>query len=297
MSADHSQELSPAHIPVMVKEVLELLITDQNGIYLDGTIGLGGHATHILDILLNSGRLLGLDRDEKALAICSRKLSGSSAFSLHHTSYDTFQNTLNQEGLGSVNGILLDLGLSSYQLDTPSRGFSFQSDGHLDMRFDQTSGQTAAQIINRSSAEELANIFYNYSEERLSKRIAKAVKNMDSLEMIADLKEAVRRSTPPNKRQKSLARIFQALRIVVNKELDHLQNFLDSFIEYLTPGGRIVIISYHSLEDRMVKHSFKALQNDNLLSILTKKPLPPSQEEQLNNKRSRSAKLRAGEKI
>ena len=297
MSTDQLQERSPFHIPVMVDEVLDLLITDQQGIYLDGTVGLGGHATHILDILSNSARLLGLDRDEKALAICNKRLSGRGAFSCHHTSYDSFPDILKQAGFTAVNGILLDLGLSSYQLDTSTRGFSFQNDGKLDMRFDFSSGQTAAQIISRSTEKSLADIFYNFGEERLSRRIARSVKSMDAMETIADLNEAVRRSTPPQQRQKSLARIFQALRIAVNNELDLLKNFLDLFINYLNPGGRIVIMSYHSLEDRIVKHCFKALAQKNELSILTKKPLTPTKAEQTINSRSRSAKLRAGERI
>ncbi len=297
MSTNTLQDNSPVHIPVMVDEVLDLLITDPNGIYLDGTVGLGGHATHILDILSNSGRLLGLDRDEKALAICIKRLSGSGAFSCHHTSYDLFHKILNEEGLPAVNGILLDLGLSSFQLNTPSRGFSFQNEGALDMRFDPSSGQTAAQVIHQTTEKDLADIFYQFGEERHSRRIAKSVKSMDAMKTIADLKEAVRRSTPPQYRQKTLARIFQALRIAVNNELDRLQQFLESFIDFLALGGRIVIISYHSLEDRMVKHTFKKLSKENELSILTKKPLPPTKEEQIENNRSRSAKLRAGERI
>jgi 16S rRNA (cytosine1402-N4)-methyltransferase len=196
-----------------------------------------------------------------------------------------------------VNGLLLDLGLSSYQLDSATRGFSFQSAGKLDMRFDPSAGQTAAQLISNTSENDLADIFYKYGEERLSRRIAKSVKKMKSVETIADLKEALRRSTPPMHRKKSLARIFQALRIAVNDELKHLRNFLDSFIDYLEPGGRIVIISYHSLEDRMVKHAFKALNKENILSVLTKKPLPPTKAEQTTNSRSRSAKLRVAERI
>lgn len=296
MTSEILQETSPYHIPVMVNEVLDLLITDRQGIYLDGTVGLGGHATYILNTLSDSARLFGLDRDEKALAICKERLSGSGAFSCHHLSYDNLPQLLKQEGVTTVNGILLDLGLSSCQLDS-HRGFSFQNSGDLDMRFDSSSGQTAAQLIHQTSADDLADIFYNFGEERLSRRIAKSVKDMNSMESIGDLKEAIRRSTPPNNRQKTLARIFQSLRIAVNGELDRLQHFMDSFIEFLTPGGRIVIISYHSLEDRMVKHSFKSLKKEKLLSVLTKKPLPPTKEEQTKNNRSRSAKLRAGERI
>jgi len=297
MLSNQSQEQPPHHIPVMVNEVMDLLITHPNGIYLDGTVGLGGHAAHILNALSDSARLLGLDRDEKALEICNKRLSNSGAFSCHHTSYDTFPNILKQEGLTTVNGFLLDLGLSSFQLDSPTLGFSFKQSGNLDMRFNPTEGKTAAQLIRYTSESDLADIFYTYGEERLSRRIAKSVKNMAVMESIADLKEAVRRSTPPKHRHKSLARIFQALRIAVNDELVRLQNFLEVFIDYLAPNGRIVILSYHSLEDRMVKHAFKNLAKKNMLSIVTKKPLPPTQKEQTINSRSRSAKLRAAERI
>lgn len=297
MNKNSLQESSPEHIPVMVHEVLELLITDRDGIYLDGTVGLGGHATHILNTLSASGRLIGLDRDEKALAICNERLSHSCAFSCLHTSYDLFPKILQSEKISVVNGILLDLGLSSFQLDSPSRGFAFKTDGDLDMRFDTSAGQTAANLIASTPEKALADILYNYGEERLSRRIARAIKKMDSMNTVADLNEAVRRSTPPNHRRKSLARVFQALRIAVNEELTRLQHFLNSFIDYLAPHGRIVVLSYHSLEDRMVKHSFKDLAKNKLVSIITKKPLPPTQKEQTENNRARSAKLRAAERI
>ncbi|MCH7762557.1 MAG: 16S rRNA (cytosine(1402)-N(4))-methyltransferase RsmH [Candidatus Marinimicrobia bacterium] len=297
MNKNSLQESSPEHIPVMVHEVLELLITDRDGIYLDGTVGLGGHATHILNTLSASGRLIGLDRDEKALAICNERLSHSCAFSCLHASYDLFPKILQSEKISVVNGILLDLGLSSFQLDSPSRGFAFKTDGDLDMRFDTSAGQTAANLIASTPEKALADILYNYGEERLSRRIARAIKKMDSMNTVADLNEAVRRSTPPNHRRKSLARVFQALRIAVNEELTRLQHFLNSFIDYLAPHGRIVVLSYHSLEDRMVKHSFKDLAKNKLVSIITKKPLPPTQKEQTENNRARSAKLRAAERI
>lgn len=297
MNKNSLQESSPEHIPVMVHEVLELLITDRDGIYLDGTVGLGGHATHILNTLSASGRLIGLDRDEKALAICNERLSHSCGFSCLHASYDLFPKILQSEKISVVNGILLDLGLSSFQLDSPSRGFAFKTDGDLDMRFDTSAGQTAANLIASTPEKALADILYNYGEERLSRRIARAIKKMDSMNTVADLNEAVRRSTPPNHRRKSLARVFQALRIAVNEELTRLQHFLNSFIDYLAPHGRIVVLSYHSLEDRMVKHSFKDLAKNKLVSIITKKPLPPTQKEQTENNRARSAKLRAAERI
>lgn len=297
MSLNRQQETSTTHIPVMVEEVLKYLITDIHGIYIDGTVGLGGHATQILNFLSPSGRLLGIDRDEKALEICRKRISDSSVFSSFHASYHQLDKILLQEGITTVNGILLDLGLSSVQLSNPSRGFSFQQSGFLDMRFDLDSGQSAAALIASLRERELADLIYKYGEDRYSRRIAKAIKNMPELKTTDDLNEAVRISTPPQSRQKSLARVYQALRIVVNQELEKLEDFLNLFIDFLAIGGRIVIISYHSLEDRLVKQYFKKLKTENRLNILTKKPLPPSQQECMLNSRSRSAKLRAAERI
>ncbi|MFQ6677249.1 MAG: 16S rRNA (cytosine(1402)-N(4))-methyltransferase RsmH [Fidelibacterota bacterium] len=297
MNKNSTPETKSLHIPVMIHEAMNFLITNRNGIYLDGTVGLGGHAAQILNALSASGRLIGLDRDEKALAICKERLSDSRAFSCLHTSYELFPKILQDEGISVVNGILLDLGLSSFQLDSSSRGFGFKSNGSLDMRFNSSDGQTAAQLIFSKTEKELADILYNYGEERLSRRIARSIKNMDSMNTVSDLKEAIRRSTPPNHRKNSLARVFQALRIAVNDELTRLQKFLENFANYLAPKGRIVILSYHSLEDRIVKHSFKDLSNKNVVSILTKKPLRPTNKEIADNSRARSAKLRAAERI
>ncbi len=291
------QEPNSQHIPVMVQEVLDYLITDPNGIYIDGTIGLGGHAAYILKELSASGRLIGFDRDEKALALCKQRLLCSPAFSCLHTSYDCLPDELRKLDIPKVKGILLDLGLSSFQLDSTSRGFGYNTDGELDMRFDTSTGLTAAEFISSNSESDLANIIFNYGEDRLSRRIARNIKRMNSMKTVVDLKEAIRRCTPPNHRRKSLARVFQALRIAVNDELNRLHHFLNTFVEYLDSGGRIVILSYHSIEDRMVKQSFKSLSKNNLISIITKKPLPPTQNEQMVNRRSRSAKLRAAERI
>jgi len=213
------------------------------------------------------------------------------------SSYHHFPKVLGQSGIPAVNGILLDLGLSSIQLGSDSRGFAFESNGKLDMRFDGHSGETAAELMARSSEKELADIIYQFGEERHSRRIARTIKSLPNLMTVADLKDAVRRSTPPRQRHKSLARVFQAIRIAVNGELDKLNAFLECFTDYLTIGGRVVILSYHSLEDRMVKHTFRALKQSGILKIITKKPLVPSPEEQANNSRSRSAKLRVAERI
>ena len=196
-----------------------------------------------------------------------------------------------------MNGIILDLGLSSHQLDSQRRGFSYRTEGSLDMRFDYAGGNKATDIIENNSIENLTKIFKKYGEERFSYRIARSIKEMKEMRTVNHLREAIRRCTPPKNRDRIFARIFQSLRIIVNNELEILQDFLLKFIDCLSPNGKIVIISYHSLEDRLVKHKYKYLSDKGLLNILTKKPIIPSEIETLNNKRSRSAKLRAAEKV
>ena len=290
------QDGTPVHIPVMVSEVLSYLRILPDGVYLDGTIGLGGHAKHILSTL-HTGRLVGIDRDEEALELCRFHLPASSPVSLFHAAYDEFPSLLSQLGITKVNGILLDLGLSSYQLGSPERGFSFRADGPLDMRFDPSADLTAADLIAESSEQELADILYKYGEERHSRKISRAIKKMPAIRTIGDLNEAVRRATPPAQRHKSLARIYQALRIAVNKELDHLDNFLNIFFDHLAVGGRVVILSFHSMEDRMVKQRFRALKQAGVANVLTKRPITPTDEEIQENSRAKPTKLRALERI
>ena len=286
------------HVPVMSQEVLSSLNISPDGIYLDGTVGLGGHATLILNHLSPKGHLIGTDRDAEALDHCKQRLSGfPTPVSLFHDSYHNFKAILDGLGIDQVNGFLLDLGLSSLQLDSPERGFSYTVDSDLDMRFDSSQDQKASDIINYLPTMELADVIYEFGEERRSRVIARNIEKMRPLKSVSDLIEAIRRSTPPNHRDRSLARVFQAIRIKVNGELDKLESFLSSFVERLSIGGRITIISFHSLEDRMVKHSFKRLAKDGFLSILTKKPLIATAEEMANNHRSKSAKLRAAERI
>ena len=286
------------HVPVMSQEVLSSLNISPDGIYLDGTVGLGGHATLILNHLSPKGHLIGTDRDAEALDHCKQRLSGfPTPVSLFHDSYHNFKAILDGLGIDQVNGFLLDLGLSSLQLDSPERGFSYTVDSGLDMRFDSSQDQKASDIINYLPTMELADVIYEFGEERRSRVIARNIEKMRPLKSVSDLIEAIRRSTPPNHRDRSLARVFQAIRIKVNGELDKLESFLSSFVERLSIGGRITIISFHSLEDRMVKHSFKRLAKDGFLSILTKKPLIATAEEMANNRRSKSAKLRAAERI
>ena len=292
------QDSALTHVPVMSSEVLTYLDIKSNGVYIDGTIGPGGHAIQILNNLGKHGKLIGIDRDEDALKICNKNCSSSSSLlSLFHSSYNKINTILTKEKISSVNGIILDLGLSSNQLNSRSRGFSYRSEGNLDMRFDFTQGKKASDIIKSNNIEKLTKIFKKYGEERFSYRIARSIKEMKDMKTVNHLKEAIRRCTPPKNRDRILARIFQSLRIVVNDELEILQDFLLKFVDYLSPNGKIVIISYHSLEDRLVKHQFKHLSNNGLLKILTKKPIRSSEKEINNNRRSKNAKLRAAEKV
>ena len=292
------QELINVHIPVMSAQVLEYLNLQPGGLYIDGTIGAGGHAAQILSKLSNKGKLIGIDRDAKALEICYERFSAfADQISLHHSSYHNLSKIMGVNGLSKANGILLDLGISSLQINSEDRGFSFQSNALADMRFDQTKGQTAKDLIRKSSEKELADIIYQFGEERKSRRISNSIKKIKNLSTTMDLKEAIRKSTPPHHRNKTHARVFQAIRIAVNDEIDKLKSFLKIFLDYLEIGGRLVVISYHSIEDRIVKHSFRQLNNESKVELLTKKPLTPSTDEIKLNKRSRSAKMRALERV
>jgi len=292
------QDGAKIHVPVMPSEVLSYLNILKDGTYVDGTIGLGGHSSLILPHLSTKGHLIGIDRDAEALEICKKDLSDNqSTLTLFNESYHNLDSILDKLEIENVNGILLDLGLSSFQLDSPNRGFSYKIDTDLDMRFDKSQRINAHQILNELPEEKLADIIFFNGEERRSRSIARSIIKMRPLLKVSDLVESIRRSTPPSKRNKSIARVFQAIRIAVNDELENLDTFLSSFCDRLIKGGRIVIISFHSLEDRKVKHCFKSLKNERKLSILTKKPLIPTQDEILKNKRSKSAKLRAAERV
>ena len=284
------------HSPVMLSETINNLNISDSGFYVDGTLGLGGHSYQILQNL-KTGFLIGFDRDSNSIEIAKKRLEGFKNFELIHSSYKNLKNILSQFNRKKVDGILLDLGLSSFQLDNPLRGFSYRHDSELDMRFDLNSSETAKDIIINSSEKELAEIFKEFGEERNSYKIAKSIKKLNGSITTNSLIEVINRITPYKYRIKTYARIFQALRIKTNNELDHLSKFLDIFIDFLEPKGRIVIISYHSMEDRMVKNKFRELKKDNTLQVLSKKPFIPTDNEVSLNKRSRSAKMRVGEKI
>ena len=285
------------HIPVMLMESLENLNIKNNGIYVDGTLGLGGHSEQILK-KIDSGLLLGIDRDKDAISVAEERLLTNKNIKLFHDSYENLKIILNELKIDAVDGILLDLGLSSFQLENNKRGFSHKYESSLDMRFDINSNDnTAEEIINKNELKDLTNIFKEFGEERHAYKIAKLIKELRGEIDVLSITSIIDRVTPYKFRLKTYSRIFQALRIASNNELNHLKNFLSSFVDILNPGGRIVVISYHSVEDRIVKHKLKDLKQNDMIKLIYKKPLTPSDIEIDQNKRARSAKMRVGEKI
>ena len=282
----------------MVSEVVSYLNIQPAGIYFDGTVGLGGHSESIVKYLSKNGKLIGVDIDEYMVNLCRQRLKPiPDNLILQQASYDSIDQVLQSHSVKTIDGILLDLGLSSLHLDTIDRGFSFQRENTLDMRFSTDIQYNAAEIINSSSAQQLKKIFWNFGEERYAGPIARAIKKAGRIETVNDIKNVIETITPQRFLNRTLARIFQALRIAVNNELQRLKDFLKKCIQTLNVGGRLIIISYHSLEDRIVKHAFKDFHEQGNFKILTKRPISPSQEEIVVNRRSQSAKLRAGERI
>ena len=285
------------HTPIMVEEVLKYMQISKLGTYLDCTIGYGGHAHYIIKQLSQNGKLIGVDKDEEAIKFCKKKLSHYKNIYLFHNSYHKISDILSFSKLKEVDGMLLDLGLSSAQLDSFHRGFSYKINSELDMRFDLNQKVKAENILNSLSKKEIADIIFNYGEVKYSRIIANNILKMRPIKSVFELVEAIRLSTPPRNRYRIIARVFQAIRIKVNNELSILENFLSSFCNQLSIGGRIIFISFHSLEDRLVKHALKSLAKEKKIKILTKKPIYPSDKEKLKNSRSKSAKLRAAERI
>ena len=258
------------HIPVMLMETLENLNIKNNGIYVDGTLGLGGHSEQILK-KIDSGLLLGIDRDKDAIGIAKGRLLTNKNIKIVHNSYENLKIILNELKVDAVDGILLDLGLSSFQLENNKRGFSHKYKSSLDMRFDISSKDyTAEEIINKTELKDLTRVFKEFGEERHAYKIAKLIKGLKGKIDVLSITSIIDKVTPYKFRLKTYSRIFQALRIAANNELDHLKNFLSSFIDVLNPGGRIVVISYHSVEDRIVKHKFKDLKQNNMIKLIYK---------------------------
>jgi len=288
--------LEPLHVSVLQSEVLELLDPQPGETFVDATLGVGGHARLMLEKLGPSGRLIGLDQDPEMLAFADRRLAGLSA-TLRHRNFEDLSAVLEDLQLGPVDGILADLGFCSDQMANPERGFSFQREGPLDMRLNPTAGLPASALVQRLQERDLADLFWRYGEERFSRRIARkilATRKESPILTTGQLADLVRSCVPRGKGGIDPAtRVFQALRIAVNDELGALERFLEQAPECLRPGGRIGIISFHSLEDRMVKRAFR---DKDIYEALNRKPLIANEEEVNRNPRARSAKLRAARK-
>lgn len=286
------------HIPVMVEEVLEFLAVRPDGVYLDATLGLGGHAEAILS-RLTTGKLIGVDKDPMALAKAQERLQGfGERFQAVQSSYADLDAVRKKTGVTGFDGILADLGVSSMQLDTPERGFSFQTAGPLDMRMDPSRPLTADTLVNHGGEEELANLIYRLGEERNSRRIARAIVRARPIRDTLHLAEVVMGArTKGRQKLHPATRTFLALRIAVNREQEELEQFLLRAPILLHTGGRIVVLSYHSLEDRLVKQVFRRSAAEGTFTLLTKKVVPPTPQEVRANPRARSAKLRAAEKL
>jgi len=302
------------HTPVLLQEVLDALQPRAGGIYIDGTVGAGGHTAAILKASAPDGQVYGLDQDRAALEMARRQLAEfGDRVHLLHSNFDQLSDVAKRYNISPVDGILLDLGVSSMQLDRPERGFSFQQEGPLDMRMNPTTGPSADTLVNQLPENELANLIYKYGEERHSRRIARAIVNARPIPNTLVLADVVAKAIP-GKRKRSrrrkihpATRTFQALRVAVNDELGALERVLPQAIAQLKPGGRLAVISFNSLEDRIVKQYFKQESQDCIcppehpictcghkatVDIITKKPIIPSSAEVNENPKARSAKLR-----
>lgn len=303
------------HIPVLARESVEYLIKNRDGKFFEATVGFGGHTTLILSQLGRTGILAGTDVNDAAFNCAKEKFENDDRFRLYKFNFNKIDLISKIESIDKFDGVFADLGVSSYQLDSAGEGFTFRMDTKLDLRMDKNLEQTAADVLNTESEETIANIFYKYGEEKNSRKIARLIgerRRSGSFKTTGELVDIVAGITPPNFLNKSLMRVFQALRIYVNRELDVLEDFLRKAVNLLNTNGRIVILTYHSLEDRIVKDIFKEESSscvcpkdfpvcicgkEKKLEILTRKPVLPSAEELKNNPRARSAKLRAAERV
>ena len=293
--------MTTLHEPVMVPETIAHLAPARGGLFVDCTVGLGGHSRALLEA--GASGILGLDRDPSALALARERLAAfGDRVELVHADYRELDRVLDERGIARVSGALADLGVSSMQFDAEGRGFSFRRDEPLDMRMDRSSGPTAADLLRETDETELADVIFRFGEERHSRRVARAIvgaRRDGAVDTTGRLASIVRRAVPHRGYQRidPATRTFQALRIWVNRELDGLDAFLASAARRLLANARLAVITFHSLEDRIVKHTFRALETaDAGLRILTKRPLAPSDDEVARNARARSAKLRAIER-
>ncbi len=294
----------PQHVPVLLDEVLEYLNVRPGGVIADTTLGLAGHSSEIAKRLGGKGRLICFDRDPEAMAAAKVRMAevgtelGQEMPEVVYVA-KAFSEAANEIKPGSLDGLLADFGVSSLQLDEAHRGFSFRTDGPLDMRMDTRHGETAEQVVNQEDENELADLIYEFGEERRSRRIARAIVRARPITTTAELARIVSAAAPSMKGDKihPATRTFQALRIRVNNELGEIQSLLKSAGSLLKPGGRLVLISFHSLEDRLVKDAFREAGRNKVYEVLTKKPVVASEQEEMRNPRSRSAKMRVAEKI
>ncbi|PTV96130.1 16S rRNA (cytosine1402-N4)-methyltransferase [Halanaerobium saccharolyticum] len=306
------------HQAVLLNEAVEYLNIKEDGIYLDGTLGRAGHSSEILKNLSEQGKLIAVDRDTAAIKAVREKFPNEKRLVLEHSNFQDFDRVFGKLGIEAVDGMLFDLGVSSPQLDNPERGFSYQKDGPLDMRMNPEQKLTAKDIVNNYSQEQLEKIITEYGEENWAARIAEFIVKMrkeNEINTTADLVEVIKAAIPKAVRRSGghpARRTFQALRIETNNELEQLKNLIDKAVSYLNPGGRLVIITFHSLEDRIVKHKFRDLANDCTcppdfpicvcdkeaeVKVITRSPVQASKTEKEANPRSRSAKMRVAEKI
>ncbi len=294
----------PQHVPVLLDEALEYLNVRSGGVYVDATLGLAGHSAAIAKRLGGKGRLICFDRDPQAMEAARVRLEEVKAelgAEMPEVVYvaKAFSEAASELEPGSVDGLLADFGVSSLQLDEAHRGFSFRSEGPLDMRMDTRSGETAGQVVNQEDENELADLIYEFGEERRSRRIARAIVRARPISTTAELARIISAEAPSMKGEKihPATRTFQALRIRVNNELGEIESLLKSAPSLLKPGGRLVLISFHSLEDRLVKDAFREAGRNKVFEVLTKKPVAAGRQEEMRNPRSRSAKLRAAQKV
>jgi 16S rRNA (cytosine1402-N4)-methyltransferase len=307
--------MAKAHIPVMAEETVKLLINKKDGVYVDCTLGTGGHFRKISENTDEAAVLIGFDADEEAINYCKKNLDIPQKHILINSNFENLKKYCYRNGYLKINGILMDLGMSTFALDNPERGFAFEQEGPLDMRFSKDQEMKARDFVNTAGPEELRKVFKKYGEVRRPSAIINGIiehRKDKQIETTAELKQIIARRTPYKLRKKILSQVFQAIRIKVNNELEVLENTLPQALELLEKGGNLVVISYHSLEDRIVKHFFKEKAKDCIcppefpickcdheaeVKILTGSPVVPDREEIENNPRARSAKLRAIEKL